>query len=491
MLHAYLATDPDDLLSGIGPAGNLTDGPSVATLRCMAVPGAGSAALETGVIYCDDNLARLRKMPSESVDLIYLDPPFFSEKDYEVIWGDAAERRSFDDRWEGGIQVYIAWMRERVQEMHRILKPTGSIYLHCDWHASHHLRVMLDGIFGASQFLNEVVWAYRGGGVSKRHWGRKHDTIFLYAKGKGWTFNPQYTPYSDFTLARTAKTGLRPNRTKIDVDRGAHMPDWWVDLNALQTWSPERIGYPTQKPVALLERIIAASSNPGDVVLDPFCGCGTTLVAAHQQGREWIGIDVSPTAAELMKRRLDRLGATARLVGMPVTENELRGIKPFEFQNWVVQRFNGTHSPRKTGDMGIDGFSWFEHLPIQVKQSDAVGREIVDKFETAIDRNGNKAGYIVAFSFTRGAREEVARVRNAKGLDIRLTRVADLLAGDRPPDAPDASPPEVAPLVDRIRRGLAETIEAESASPEGPQSLPATKRGRPLPQPSQGSGDTD
>src|SRR5438552_9378139 len=113
------------------------------------------------------------RLPDESVDLIYLDPPFFSNRKYEVIWGDEAEIRSFEDRWQGGVNVYVKWMRERVIEMHRILKPTGTLYLHCDWHASHHLRVMLDGVFGEDQFLNEIVWCYRGGGVSKRWWGRR------------------------------------------------------------------------------------------------------------------------------------------------------------------------------------------------------------------------------------------------------------------------------------------------------------------------------
>src|SRR5882672_9586845 len=122
---------------------------------------AGVAYLEAGVVYCDDNLARLSQFPAECVDLIYLDPPFFSNRHYEVIWGDEAEVRSFEDRWEGGVHVYARWMQERVMELHRILKPTGSFYLHCDWHASHYLKVMLDDIFGESHFQNEIVWYYR------------------------------------------------------------------------------------------------------------------------------------------------------------------------------------------------------------------------------------------------------------------------------------------------------------------------------------------
>lgn len=163
-------------------------------------------------------------------------------------------------------------------------------------------------------------------------------------------------------------------------------------------------------------------------MLDPFCGCGTTLVAAQKLGRQWIGVDISPTAVELMRRRLAKVSVTAvKLVGMPVTEDQLRALKPFEVQNWVIQRFNGTHSPRKSGDMGVDGLSFMLHEPIQVKQSSAVGRPVVDSFETAVERSGKKKGYIVGFSFTKDAHEEVARAKREKGLDIVLVPVSHLL----------------------------------------------------------------
>jgi hypothetical protein len=179
-----------------------------------------------------------------------------------------------------------------------------------------------------------------------------------------------------------------------------------------------------------MERIVLASSNKGDIVLDPFAGCGTTLVAAQRLGRQWIGVDISPTAVELISRRMAKVGATdVKLVGMPVSEEQLRELKPFEFQNWVIQRMNGTHSPRKVHDMGIDGFSFMLHEPIQVKQSTGIGRNVVDNFETAVKRNGKAKGYIVAFSFGKGAYEEAARVRGAEGLTIELLKVADLLEG--------------------------------------------------------------
>ena len=164
-------------------------------------------------------------------------------------------------------------------------------------------------------------------------------------------------------------------------------------------------------------------------MLDPFCGCGTTLVAAQRLGRQWIGIDISPTAVDLMKRRLDKIGATdIKLVGMPVSEEQLHALKPFEFQNWVIAQMHGTHSPRKVHDFGVDGYSFMLHEPIQVKQSIGIGRNVVDNFETAVKRVGHVKGYIVAFSFGRGAYEETARAKTEAGLDIRLVKVSDLLA---------------------------------------------------------------
>jgi hypothetical protein len=163
-------------------------------------------------------------------------------------------------------------------------------------------------------------------------------------------------------------------------------------------------------------------------VLDPFCGCGTTVAVAEQLGRQWIGIDISPTAVRLMKRRLERVGATGiRVDGLEQTVEGLRALKPFEFQNWVIQQVNGTHSPRKTGDMGVDGYSFMYHEPIQVKQSYSVGRKVVDEFETAIAREGKGVGYVVAFSFTKGAIEEAARARAAGRGTVVLVTVEQLL----------------------------------------------------------------
>jgi len=389
--------------------------------------------IETEVIYCDDNLKRLSLLPANSVDLIYLDPPFFSNRHYEVIWGDEAEVRSFEDRWEGGVNHYVEWMRERVMEMWRVLKPTGSLYLHCDWHASHHLKVMLDETLGAEHFQNEIIWYYRGGGVSPRRFGRRHDSIFFYTKGTDWTFNVDeirtaYSPESMERLKYKARA-FRGNRVYDEYEPnplGKH-PDDVLAIQPTMPSSKERLGYPTQKPERLLEVLIRASSNEGEVVLDPFAGCGTSLVVAHRYKRHWIGIDISPTACNLMKRRLAKVGALdVKLIGMPTSLVDLKALKPFEFQNWIVDRINGIQSNRKSGDMGIDGWTFMLHEPIQIKQSEAVGRNVVDNFETAMTRAGKKRGFIVAFSFGRGAFEEVARVKR-QGLEIHLVTVDDLL----------------------------------------------------------------
>jgi DNA modification methylase len=451
-----------------------------------------SSLLETGVVYCDDNLHRLPLLPSDSVDLIYLDPPFFSNRYYEVIWGDEAEVRSFGDRWEGGIQHYVAWMKDRVLEMWRVLKPMGSIYLHCDWHASHYLKVMMDEVFGSERFRNEIVWKRTSAhGNASATFGNVTDSILSYSRGEKPVWNQVYVPHSDKQLAKysyrdpdgrrwqsvhqrnpavrpnlqfpfTASNGItyhpHPNGWSCDLTRlqrydrenrlhfpakpggtlrlklyldesaGTLVSNLWDDIPPLNSQARERLGYPTQKPEALLERLIQVSSNPGDVILDPFAGCGTTSVVAHRLRRKCIGIDISPTACSLMKRRLAKVGALdVKVIGMPATVGDLKGLKPFEFQNWVIDHINGVQSPRKSGDMGIDGWTFMLHDPVQIKQSEGVGRKVVDEFETAIRRDGKARGFVVAFSFGRGSHEEAARARR-DGLDIRLVKVDDLLA---------------------------------------------------------------
>lgn len=402
--------------------------------------------LETGVLYCDDNLERLSQFPPGCVDLVYLDPPFFSNRNYEVIWGDEAEVRSFEDRWEGGIEVYTAWMRDRIREIHRVLKDTGTMYLHCDWHAGHYLKVMCDSVFGMGNFRNEIVWCYAGGGVPKKDFPRKHDTIFRYTKGTDYFFEPVYRPYSEGTVQR-GRTAVKGKYFEEGLrEKGTPVNDWWTDVPKITSpTDAEKLGWPTQKSEALLERIIGTSSRPGDIVLDPFCGCGTTVAVAQKLERQWVGVDISPTATGVMRQRMEKLGGEFRVEGLPDSEDELRVLKPFEFQNWVIRKIHGSAAPRKTGDMGIDGYSFMEQLPIQVKRSDRIGRNVVDNFETAIERDGKDKGYIIGFGFTRGAYEEAARAKAVGRCEVVLVTVGDLL------DASEALAP-VAPVPRMPRR---------------------------------------
>jgi DNA modification methylase len=412
-------------------------------------------SFQPNAIYCGDCREVLHHFPENSIDLIYLDPPFFSNKHYEVIWGDGYELRAFEDRWKGGISNYIAWMEDKLRECQRVLKNTGSLYLHCDYHASHYLKVLMDKeIFGEPNFRNEIVWFY-GPKASQKYptFQEKHDTIFLYTKTDKFVFNPVLQEYSQATLAER-KTRFKfkdqegryrlttrrdadgsKYRAKVYLHEGVAAPDVW-DIPIINATSNERLGYPTQKPEALLDRIIRASSNEGDLVLDPFCGCGTALAVAQKMTdngkpapRRWIGIDVSPTACKLIAARMRKLGVSIHdkdIIGLPRTIAQIKAMQPFEVQNWVMQKLYARVNPKKVADMGIDGY-YLDGTPIQVKQSEDVGRNVVDNFETAIQRKGQKKGVIVAFSFGRGAFEEVARARLEQGLNITLKTIQEIL----------------------------------------------------------------
>ncbi len=401
--------------------------------------------METGAIYEGDNLEIMSKFPDKSVDLIYADPPFYSGKPYEVIWEDAPEKRAFEDRWSGGIQHYVSWMEPRLTECRRILKDTGSMFLHCDTHANAYLRILMNKIFGGSRMINEIIWCYETGGRATKFYPSKHDTIFWYSKTKDYNFYydqvaiPRdtstmhegiYTDENGKKYQRNIKNG---KEYRYYLDKGTLPNDWWTDIQALNPSAKERLGYPTQKPVALLERIIKTASKKEDIILDPFCGCGTTLVASQKLHRKWIGIDISATACKLMQKRLKKdFSITAQLVRGEVDMKYIKKLAPFEFQNWVVvDKFSGTVSRTKSGDMGIDGTTAQVNggYPIQVKQSEDIGRNVIDNFETAIRRMRKSKGYIVAYSFGKGAVEEVARVKNQEGLEIILRTAQELLDG--------------------------------------------------------------
>ncbi len=421
-----------------------------------------------------DNLEVLKSLPDNSVDLCYIDPPFFSNRNYAVIWGDKGEVRSFEDCWDGGVDTYINWMYKRVEQIHRILKPTGSFYLHCDWHADAYLRVyVLDKIFGAKNFRNEIIWCYNIGGKSKEHFARKHDTIFWYTKSSKWTFNT-----ADIGVERD--TGSKSMGGKIGTDENGRVyqdkivrktgkiyryyldekkipEDWWVGINSIQSGAKERIGYPTQKPEALLERIIKASSNEGDVVLDCFMGGGTTIAVAQKLGRNWIGIDQSPAAFGVTRARLDILtdqGVFGKIPFEVRTQkydyDEIRNSDAFEFEKWIVEKFGGKNNEKQRGDFGLDGVlkagivpnlqgdlmaqdvAWTAEsfdIVIQVKRSDNIGRNVIDNLHSAMRRFNKdlKMAYLLAFSFGSGAKQEVARLEREENIEIRLVEVSKII----------------------------------------------------------------
>jgi DNA modification methylase len=250
-----------------------------------------------------DNLQVLRTIPSETIDLIYIDPPFFSGRNYNVIWGDTNEVR------EGGIDSYLIWLNARLWEMRRVLKKTGSIYVHCDWHASHYIKAEMDKIFGYDNFRNEIVWCYSGGGTPKNEYPRKHDAILFYTKTNEWFFNPEYRPYSEGTLQR-GRTKVKGKYFENGLRKeGTPITDWWSDIEKITSpTDTEKIGYPTQKSEALLRRILNVSSAKGDVVADFFCGGGTTLAVATKLKRRFIGCDSSRIAISVTSDRLVKIG---------------------------------------------------------------------------------------------------------------------------------------------------------------------------------------
>ena len=395
----------------------------------------------------------LKEIPDETIDLIYLDPPFNSNRNYEIFWGDIQEKRAFEDRF-GDVRVYIEYMRPRIIELYRVLKMTGSFYYHCDWHASHYVKMMLDQIFDFNNFLNEIIWRYRTGGNSKRFFARKHDTIFLYAKKEGaHIFHPMKE--RSYVQKKYNYNDKYPELWDDDEKKWYHevfMRDVWIDIEALGTENRNnrRLGYPTQKPSLLMDRIINASSNSGDVILDPFCGCGTTLVAAQRLNRKWIGIDISPTACRVMSQRLWdifklREKKDFEIISAYHSEAELMRLPHFEFQNWAVIALGGIPNKIKVGDYGIDGklypvdlekkkeekFDLFGeadiYYPIQVKQKEKAGRPDIDNFETAIRRDGRKRGYFVSFDFTNDAIKEMKRLDKEGEIEIVPVRVKELI----------------------------------------------------------------
>ncbi len=345
----------------------------------------------TNSLYTHDNLYIMQGMNSESVDLIYLDPPFNSKRNYAAPIDSKAAGTAFKDMWTwqdvdefrlnelveinglidyiqsiGNIHgkpmmAYATYMAQRIIQMHRILKLNGSIYLHCDTHASHYIKPLVDAILGNNNFLNEIIWHYQTGGAGKRWFSRKHDTILLYGKGKHYIFNHEIV-----RVARTEKAMRRaqnPTGARISADNNSKVAmDVWVDLQALNPMAKERTGYETQKPLTLLHRIIKASSNAGDIVFDPFCGCATTCVAAQQLGRQWIGIDIEASAPALLIERLsDDAGMFSDFVHLtkPPVRTDVVAVEPSlpvkkTLYNAQGRKCNGCYNEYFEKDLEID-----------------------------------------------------------------------------------------------------------------------------------------
>ena len=396
-----------------------------------------------------DNLEILKTIPDESVDLCYIDPPFFSNRNYEVIWGDTGEVASFQDRWSGGMEHYISWLYERVREIHRVLKSTGSLFLHCDWHANAYIRVgILDKIFGANNFKNEIIWSYTNTGLKAKanKFHQATDTIFFYTKSKKYTFNHLYKTRKD-GQSKQARRKFNSATKKADMVRDENgkiiyqITDQILENSLWETGSmsnsPERIGYPTQKPEALLEKVIKSASKEGDVVLDAFMGGGTTIAVAHRHNRRFIGIDQSVQALKVSQARIEKEtdlfnnNTPFTVMVHKYDYDTLRNAEHFAFQDFIVEQFEGTPNYKKVGDFGLDGVKNEDgvDVPIQVKRSDNVGRNVIDNFKSAMARFNKKckSGYVIAFSFGKGAIEEVARLKNIEGVTIKLIKVEDII----------------------------------------------------------------
>lgn len=511
----------------------------------------------TNTLYYGDNLDILhRYVADESVDLVYLDPPFNSNSDYNVLFAEhsgdqaAAQIKAFEDTWtwsiesrraleevveEGGtvadtmqafrgmlggsdMLAYLAMMAPRLIELRRVLTATGSLYLHCDPTASHYLRVLLDAIFGTANFQGEIIWRRTAAHVSSRRWPRLHDTILCYSKdisqvyfaaprtaqdegwiereyrfedergrfmldnltgagttngasgqpwrdidpkriGKGrhWRYHPDKLEEldSDGRIYWPKKPGGYPKlKQYLHESGGAAVGDLWTDIQVIGRTASERLGYPTQKPEALLRRILGASAKDGDTVLDPFCGCGTTISVAQQLGLSWIGIDVTHLAINLIKHRLyDQFGpaitATYKVIGEPVSipdAEQLAAEEPFQFQSWALGLVNARKdvTAKRGMDRGVDGTLYFHDDPkakakriiFSVKAGRNVNSGMVRDLVGTVHREGAEMGVFI--TFTKPTREMLREAAEGgfyvspmggRHPKIQILTIAELLAG--------------------------------------------------------------
>ncbi len=503
-------------------------------------------------LYYGDNLDILREyIATASVDLVYLDPPFNSSRSYNVLFrdeqGSEAESQitAFEDTWHWNtaterayhemvatapdnvarmigalrdfiganqMMAYLVMMAARLVELHRVLKPTGSLYLHCDPTASHYLKIVLDAIFGVQNFRNEIVWKRQSAHSDSRGYGSVHDVIFFYVKSSKFVWNQQYQLYDNeyvetyyrykdtdgrrfmsgdlgaaglqgggyeyewkgiprvwrvsvSTMQRLddegrvfyTRNGIPRIKRYLDEAKGMPVQDVFSDIESLRSWHTERLGYPTQKPLALLERIIEASSNPGDVVLDPFAGCGTAVAAAQKLGRQWIGIDITQLAIALVRYRLEEMfpDLTLTVVGEPVSEQDARALARrdrYQFQWWALSLIRakplggqaGSKTGKKGSDKGIDGVINFvddsagklKRVLVQVKSGSVKAGDIRDLVGTVQRENAEIGVFLTLEPPSKPMLREAASagLYESKGWGktyprVQILTVAQLLEG--------------------------------------------------------------
>ncbi|MEH3121504.1 MAG: DNA methyltransferase [Sphingomonas phyllosphaerae] len=507
-----------------------------------------SANRPTNHLYYGDNLDVLRReIGDASIDLVYLDPPFNSNANYNILFrsptGDSADAQiaAFEDTWrwndraedafdqvarsghtkafdllnamraflgENDMMAYLSMMAVRVIELHRVLKPTGSLYLHCDSTASHYLKLLLDGVFGAERYRNEIIWKRTTAHADGGRWGRNLDTLLFYTRGAEYIWHPPHTAYDaeyearfrqrdpdgrrwmddnltakglsgggytyeykgvtslwrmpEETMRRldaegrlhfTRSGGIRLKRY-LDEAKGMPVQALWADIPALNSQAQERLGYPTQKPLALLERIIAASSNEGDVVLDPFCGCGTAVHAAQKLDRQWIGIDVTHLAISLIEKRMQAAfpGIAFTVEGTPrdlASAEDLARRDKYQFQWWAVSMVDAMpYAGRKKGaDGGIDGIIYFkpdgrrtERALVSVKGGDHVGVTMIRDLHSAMIREkAAGAVFVTKAAPSRPMEKEAAaagrftsEVTGKSYPRLQIITLAELFKGRRP-----------------------------------------------------------
>ena len=393
-------------------------------------------------IVCGDCLEWLKNIPPKSIDMCYIDPPFFSNKNYEIIWGNGYELRSFKDRWKGGLRAYTEWIEEKAKLIHRCLKDTGSIFLHCDRRTNHYLKMMLDELFGEKNLINEIAWCYSNSGKPKNSFAHKHDTILFYAKTKSlYYWNNYKTPipnkYLESHYRQTDSSGKRC-RKRIDggkeriyyPNEGMICNDWWTDIPSLNSQAKERVGYETQKPESLLERIISCSTREGYTVLDCFAGGGTTATVAAKLNRNFIVGDVSPVAVRVTSKRLRNLPDTPPfdVLNVPRTIDDWLAMNGHKFADEICKFMGWECNPKKSNDGGIDGWTTNQknqRVPIQIKKSKAVGVNPIKNFFASLGKA--LEGIFVAHSFAKTAEEFRAQIKRDEKKNIKLISVEEIL----------------------------------------------------------------